>query len=346
MPDSANIDVESVRPELLLGARNAVRICLAVGEGERVVLVTDEKSSEIAAAILVELRAIGAETSCFLLERYGARPLALLPAPAIKALESAAVSLMIVKPIPGELRARSTIMELAAEHGLRHAHMPGADYEMMVTAMRVDFRQVAKLQDRLLERLTPESVVKVTSSAGTDLEVTFTPKHRWVRCDGLIQEGVGQNLPTGQLYTTPENVEGIYVCDAGIGDWFSTRYPELSRYPVTIEISGGRARSASSTNEALARQLMLYARSNKEGDRVGELGIGTNLALEKFRGIALQDEQVPGAHIALGGAGVLGSTGARWSAQTQVPLIGRAMDIEIDGMQVMREGVFEPELLL
>jgi len=345
MPDAGNIDVGSVQPDLLPGARNAVRVCLAVEEGERVVLVTDEHTSEIAAAILVELREVGADISCFVLERYGARPLALLPAPAIKALEDASVSLMVVKPTPGELKARSTMMELASEHGIRHAHMPGVDHEMMVGAMRVDYRQVAQLQDQLLARLTPESVVRVVSSAGTDLEVTFTPKHRWVRCDGMIQAGLGQNLPTGQLYTTPENVEGVYVCDAGIGDWFSTRYPNPLRYPLTIEVAGGRARSASCSNQALARQLMLYLRSNVEGDRVGEFGIGTNLALDEFRGIALQDEQVPGAHIAFGGAGVLGSTGASWSAQTNVPLIGRSIDLEIDGKIVMREGTFEPDIL-
>jgi leucyl aminopeptidase (aminopeptidase T) len=122
------------------------------------------------------------------------------------------------------------------------------------------------------------------------------------------------------------------------------RYPDVSKYPVTVEISKGRARDARSDNSTLARQLMVYLRSNVEGDRVGELGIGTNLALDELRGIALQDEQVPGAHIAFGGAGILGSTGATWSAQTHVPMIGRCCDIDIDGRSVMRAGSFEHDL--
>lgn len=345
MPDAECLDTADVQTDLLLGARNAVRTCLAVRRKERVVLITDEHTAEIAAAILAELRDVPAVIECFVLERYGERPLAALPGPISRALEGAAVSLMVVTPIPGELKIRSAVMDMVALHSLRHAHMPGVDHEMMVTAMRVDYRKVARVQDRLLERLSPEAVVHVRSPAGTDLELRLTPKHRWVRCDGLIQPGIGQNLPTGQLYTTPGTVEGTFVCDAAIGDWFGTRYSDLSEYPLSVEISGGRARDARSSNQALARQMMLYLRSNVEGDRVGELGIGTNLALGHLRGIALQDEQVPGAHIAFGGAGILGTTGASWSARTQVPLIGRSCDIDFDGTPVMRRGVFEPDIL-
>ncbi len=345
MADTERCDTPSSLPELRPGARNVVRVCLAVQAGERVVLITDLPTQPIAVAILSELRAVDAVVRCFVLEDYGARPLASLPGALVRALEGASVSLLVVKPVPGELKARSRVMEIVGERGLRHAHMPGVDHQMMVTAMRADYRLVARLQDRLLERLRPDSVVQVRSPAGTDLEVRFTPKHRWVRADGLIKPGIGQNLPAGQLYTTPATVDGVYVCDAAIGDWFGTRYPDLSSYPLSVEIAASRARAAHCDNAALARQLMLYLRSNQEGDRVGEFGIGTNLALDELRGIALQDEQVPGAHIAFGGAGILGSTGASWTAQTQVPLIGRSCSIDIDGAAVMRQGVFEPDLL-
>ena len=43
--------------ELEPGARNAVEVCLAIQPGERVALIADEASSEVAASIAAALRA-------------------------------------------------------------------------------------------------------------------------------------------------------------------------------------------------------------------------------------------------------------------------------------------------
>jgi leucyl aminopeptidase (aminopeptidase T) len=123
------------------------------------------------------------------------------------------------------------------------------------------------------------------------------------------------------------------------------RYPDLASYPLTVEISGGRVVDARSPNAALARQFLLYVRSNPSGDRTGEFSIGTNLALCEFLGNALQDENVPGSHLAFGGAAVLASTGAKWTAKTHLPLIARSCDVDFDGAEVMRGGSFSPDLL-
>ena len=46
-------------PELTPGARNAVRVCLRVQASEKVTVITDEVSLEIAAAIVRELEDLG-----------------------------------------------------------------------------------------------------------------------------------------------------------------------------------------------------------------------------------------------------------------------------------------------
>ena len=46
-------------PQLTPGARNAVRVCLRVQPSEKVTVITDEVSLEIAAAIVHELEEIG-----------------------------------------------------------------------------------------------------------------------------------------------------------------------------------------------------------------------------------------------------------------------------------------------
>ena len=71
-------------PELTPGARNAVRVCLRVLASEKVTVITDEVSVEIAAAIVHQLEELGCRYRTWVLEDVGTRPLTDLP-PAIAA---------------------------------------------------------------------------------------------------------------------------------------------------------------------------------------------------------------------------------------------------------------------
>ena len=74
-------------------------------------------------------------------------------------------------------------------------------------------------------------------------------------------------------------------------------------------------------------------------DRVGEFAIGTNTAVHNVIGNILQDEKIPGIHIAFGnpyGA----HTGADWYSATHIDVVGLNFDIWIDGRQIMRGGAF------
>src|ERR1035441_8791813 len=61
-------------PELTLGARNAVRVCLRVEPAEKVTVITDEASLEIAAALVHELEAVGCPYRSWVLEDLAIRP--------------------------------------------------------------------------------------------------------------------------------------------------------------------------------------------------------------------------------------------------------------------------------
>ena len=50
----------AVDPEYIPGARNAVQVCLRVQPQEKVTVITDEVTKEIAAAIVQELERLGA----------------------------------------------------------------------------------------------------------------------------------------------------------------------------------------------------------------------------------------------------------------------------------------------
>ena len=54
-------------PELTPGARNAVEVCLRIKNNEKVTVITDESSKEIAASMVAELEKLGAPYHAWIL---------------------------------------------------------------------------------------------------------------------------------------------------------------------------------------------------------------------------------------------------------------------------------------
>src|SRR5436309_15441794 len=78
----------SFGPELSPGARNAVRVCLRIQPTEKVTIITDNLTREIAASLAREVEAVRAPRNVFVLDDLAHRPLAPLPAELPEHLES------------------------------------------------------------------------------------------------------------------------------------------------------------------------------------------------------------------------------------------------------------------
>ncbi len=74
MPDRAYL--HPIDPELVPGARNAIDVCLRLKREERITIVTDTVTREIAAALQREVERVGSDYSLFVLEHHARRPLA------------------------------------------------------------------------------------------------------------------------------------------------------------------------------------------------------------------------------------------------------------------------------
>ena len=61
--------------DLIPGARNAVRTCLRVAPEERVTVITDLETEDIAASLADQVREVGAPVEFHVLEDYGPRPM-------------------------------------------------------------------------------------------------------------------------------------------------------------------------------------------------------------------------------------------------------------------------------
>ena len=334
--DLSKVDRE---PAFREGARNAVAVCLKVAPGERAVLVTDRESLAIGAAMEDEFLAAGADISTFVLEDVAERPMTALPPPVAEAFERATVSCYAASGQPGELPSRMAMTAIVNRRAIRHAHMVNITPRIMVEGMRADFRKVDALCRWLLPRLAATRVFRATSPAGTDLVATFDPGIRWLKTSGIISPEKWGNLPGGEVLTSPARVDGVFVVDGVLGDWMAARFGDMERHPMRIEIADSRIRRITCEREDIVEEFVRYTSQDENSNRVGELALGTNVALREPIGQILQDEKIPGLHIAFGHP-YSEHTGARWRSSSHIDVVGRHFNVDLDGVAVMRDSRF------
>jgi len=323
--------------DLMPGANNAVDVCLAVQPHERVALIADKPSREVAASLEQALFERGARAESVLIESVTSRPMHQAPRDVIAALERADVGILCVQPLEGELGARMAIVGVVERRRIRYAHMVGVTPQIMREGMRADYRQVDRLSQQLCDRMPSARMLTVRTAAGTEFTARFDPALAWVKTSGIINPRYWSNLPAGEVFTSPASVDGTFVCDGTAGDYFNAKYGSLGRTPLVLEIRDGRLVSARCERRDLEHDFWRYCHTDANSDRVGELAFGTNLGLHEMIGVLLQDEKVPGVHVAFGDP--YGSqTHATWSSRTHVDVLTRDCNVWIDDEQVIAEG--------
>jgi leucyl aminopeptidase (aminopeptidase T) len=326
-------------PQLTPGARNAVRVCLRVQASEKVTVITDEVSLEIAAAIVRELEEVGCQYQTWVLEDVATRPLTDFPLAIAEDLESSQVSIFAVQAQPNELKSRMHMTDVVNRLKIRHAHMVNINKQIMLEGMRADFLKVDRLSVKVLERVRKAKQIRAKTAAGTDLVADLDPNHRWLKTSGIISTEKWGNLPGGEVFTTPGEVNGTFVIDGVVGDYLCAKFGDLKSSPLTIQVKGNRVIEAHSANKELKDDFWAYTHTDENSNRVGEFAIGTNIELKDVIGEILQDEKYPGVHIAFGNP--YGQhTGAGWYSSTHIDVVGRNFDIWVDGEQIMRGGQF------
>ncbi len=330
--------------EFAPGAHNAIDVCLAIQPRERIAIIADEATREVAASLAIAVEDAGARPMSVLVEQVATRPLTSAPPAVLSALEQADAGILCVQPLQGELGARMEIVGVVERRGIRYAHMVGVTPQIMVQGMRADYRLVDRLSQILCERMRHARTLRVETAAGTAFTASFDPSLAWIKTSGLISPRYWSNLPAGEVFTTPASVDGTFICNATVGDYFGPKYGDLSETPIELEIAGGRLVSATCSRSDLEKEFWEYCHTDACSDRVGELAFGTNLALHEMIGILLQDEKHPGVHLAFGDP--YGSqTGADWKSRTHVDVLTRDCDVWIDEEQVIREGRYLLDML-
>jgi aminopeptidase len=338
-PGRALLEDLAFDPELTPGARNAVEVCLAIQPGEKVTLITDRATREIAASIVRELKRRGAPYRSWLLEDLAPRPLVQFPQAIADDLKTSQVSIFAVQAQANELPSRMQMTDIVNRNKIRHAHMVNINPQIMREGMRADFRKVDRISSQVLQMVERAAEIRAKTAAGTDLVARLNPHYRWLKTSGLISPEKWGNLPGGEVFTTPKEVNGTFVVDGVVGDWLCAKFGELRHSPLTIRIRQNRVTEVHSSNRELESDFWSYTHTDENSDRVGEFAIGTNIELKDVIGQILQDEKYPGVHIAFGNPYGM-HTGADWYSATHIDVVGRKFDIWVDDKLIMRGGCF------
>jgi aminopeptidase len=217
--------------------------------------------------------------------------------------------------------------------------MVNINKQIMLEGMRADFLKVDRLSAKVIARVRVAKQIRATTAAGTELRADLNPKYRWLKTSGIISPDKWGNLPGGEIFTAPGEVNGVYVVDGVVGDYLCDKYGDLQQQPLTIHMKHNRITEVFSENKALEQDFWSYTHTDENSDRVGEFAIGTNIELTDVIGEILQDEKFPGIHIAFGNP--YGEhTGAKWFSGTHIDVVGRNFDIWVDERQIMQKGRF------
>ena len=310
---------------MLRGARIAVQTCMGVKRGESVVVVTDPPRLKIAEALIDAARAVDAEAILMCMRtrgRHGEEP----PKAVAAAMRAADV---VLAPTTYSLTHTQARRE-ACEAGARVATMPMITERMMCRgAMLADYAEVGKLTKKLAKLFDGASEIRVTTRAGTILDLSIAGRETYADTGVYHEPGEWGNLPAGEAFIAPVegSANGKIVIDGGMAN--------LPRGELEIWVKNGKAIEISGTHAA-----ELIERFNEVGRKaywLAEFGVGTNPKARIGESVIEAEKVLGTCHVAFGDNSTFGG---RIRAGIHLDGILRRPTIELDGKIIMREGRF------
>jgi leucyl aminopeptidase (aminopeptidase T) len=339
--------MDNVGPnELGAAAARLVASALKVKTGDHLVVVADRESEPIAAAVAGAATSAGAQASIARLDQLrsvatnhsGERPHRVLPDVVRRAMLSAQASVFVASALHHESSMRDQLLHIVGACSLRHAHMPGITSAAFARAHSVDYDELAAWGRGLERRLEVGRKIEAESAAGTKLVALLGPQTRWTAHLGAVTPGRAVSFPAGALFASPMEVEGEFVADASVGEFFGAREGLLADRPVRFVIEKGFVTSVQTRGERLREDIQHMLGIGKNSARVGLLALGVNAGVGEATGDASLDLTRPGLHVIIGDA--MGRVpGLSWSARTSFAACQRRCTVRVDGEVVADEGV-------
>jgi len=265
--------------------------CLAVRDGEEVLVVADPARERLGLALLDAARGLGADGALTILSpdpRRGFEP----PRSVAAAFSACDAFLAPCEPSLSHTVARKS----ASEKGIRGATLPGVTEDMLARLMSADFDAMATRCAAVAQLLTDADEAHLTCPLGTDFRVDLRGRSGIADDGDLTAPGAFGNLPCGEGFIAPAGGEGTIIAQ-------TEPITGLQSEPLRVEVRDGVL--ADATNPAFLAALDAHA---PKGRNLAELGVGTN-DRATLTGNVLEDEKILGtAHVAFGASAGIGGT--------------------------------------
>lgn len=303
--------------------QTVVRRCLAVKEGEGVVVLVDRATRAIGDALREEAAAAGGDAILTIMDERATDGTE--PPPAVAAALAACD--VFIAPTSRSL-SHTSARKRATDHGARGATMPGVTEDMLARVMAVDFDTMAARSKAVAALLDSATRARVSCPRGTDLELALDGRPG-ISDDGeLGAPGAFGNLPCGEGFIAPAYGEGTVVASsvAPLG---------ISVDPARLTVAEGRLVAAEGGLGPRFIELLLA--HGELGTNLAELGVGTN-DRARLTGNVLEDEKILGTvHVAFGAsAGIGGNV----SVPIHLDVVILDASLEVDGQAVLDRGRF------
>ncbi len=326
-------------------ASTLVTTALHLREGDRFVVICDADSHELAEVVKDQAEGLGVQVTLARLDvlrsvstnHSGDRPHKVLPDVVRRAMLAAQGSVFLASAPHQEHSMREQLQHIVGACKVRHAHMPALSARAFAVGMKTDCAQLEAWGRAVERRLELAQTLEATSAAGTDLSLTFSSSNRWTPHLGSIAPGHMSNLPAGALFAQPESVEGVFVANASVSDFFGAREGLLTTKPVFLHIQQGRVVKVEAPNAPdLQKDIEGMIAVAPNSNRVGLAIVGVNVELSP-NGDAALDENLAGLHLVIGDAAGRVRASA-WSARTSFTACSASATVTTGGDLVLEDG--------
>jgi len=323
-------EVKRMKFEAMRGARILVEQCLNVQPNEEFLVVTD--TNKLGVAQLIAGAAVERDASVSL------AIMSPLPAPGMEPPKAIAAAMKASDAIVMATTftiTQSRAREEAQKLGARILSQGGIDENFLASDYyKVDYQKQKPIVDKVASMLTKATKARLTSEAGTSLEMSIDGREAFSWNNVCHERGTLGSPPDIEACIAPleDTAKGTLVADG------STTLSELGLLtePIRIEIERGTAVDIKGGAQAHRLKRKLDSYSDPNVFRVGELGVGLNPMVSELVGIPLVDEGALGTvHIALGQNITYYGTIV---AKTHIDLIVKNITLELDGMTILRAG--------
>jgi leucyl aminopeptidase (aminopeptidase T) len=332
-------------PDLASAATTFVGTALKVKAGERVAVLCDDTSSEVGDAVTRAATVAGAEVTTLRLDQLrsvstnhtGDRPHKVLPDVVRRAMLASQASVFVASAPHGESSMREQLVHIVGACGVRHAHMPGISASTFARAHRLDYQKLVAWGRGVERRVELARQLDVESHAGTRLEIVFGAQSRWSMHLGELRAGKSVTYPAGVLFAHPERVDGVFVANASLGEFFGSREGLLLERPVRFTLERSRVTAVDAATPTLTDDILKMLAFSPGSDRVGVVALGVNTGVGHPSGDATLDMTRPGVHLVLGDAfGLVPAPG--FSARTSFAACQASCRVLADKLLLVDDG--------